>query len=168
MELTDFQRIELANSYRLLGHTEDDDSSTKRLYQNIATALSEGYSEIYNRLLTDTGFVEDSEVIPAEQQAEVLEDFAMYQFLITRGKKSDISFVGYDANNSKKYGFAMYVLDELGMYPDIKKLFLNKINSHGMDAFTDKKSSMILKYRELNRQGVLYTDEDSATKILEA
>lgn len=61
----------------------------------------------------------------------------------------------------------MYVLDELGMYPDIKKLFLNKINSHGMDAFTDKKRSMILKYRELQRQGVLYSNEDSATKILE-
>lgn len=77
----------------------------------------------------------------------MLEDFEMYQFLINHGKKSDISFVGYDANNSTKYGFAMYVLDELGMYlldelgmyPDIKKLFLNKINSHGMDAFTDKK-----------------------------
>lgn len=37
-----------------------------------------------------------------------------------------------------------------------------------MDAFTDKKRSMILKYRELQRQGVLYSDEDSATKILEA
>ena len=77
----------------------------------------------------------------------MLEDFEMYQFLINHGKKSDISFVGYDANNSTKYGFAMYVLDELGMYPDIKKLFLNKINSHGMDDFTDKKRSMILKYR---------------------
>ena len=62
----------------------------------------------------------------------------------------------------------MYVLDELGAYPDIKERFLNKINSHGMDAFDDKKSSMILKYRELKRQGVLYSDEDSATKILEA
>ncbi|WP_259717383.1 YfbU family protein [Weissella confusa] len=168
MELTDFQRIELANSYRLLAHSEDDDSPTKRLYQNIATALIEGYSEIYNSLLTDDGFVEESKAIPAEQQAEVLEDFEMYQFLINHGKKSDISFVGYDANNSTKYGFAMYVLDELGKYSDIKKLFLNKINSHGMDAFTDKKSSMILKYRELKRQGVLYSDEDSATKILEA
>lgn len=97
----------------------------------------------------------------------MLEDFEMYQFLINHGKKSDISFVGYDANNSTKYGFALYVLDELGMYPDIKKLFLNKINSHGMDAFTDKKRSMILKYRELQRQGVLYSNEDSATKILE-
>lgn len=167
MELTDFQRIELANSYRLLGNSEVD-SSTKRLYQNIATALSEGYSEIYNGLLNDTGFVEDSEVIPAEQQAEVLEDFAMYQFLINRGKESDISFVGYDANNSTKYGFAMYVLYELGWYPKIKKLFSNDIDSHGMDAFGDKKSSMILKYRELKRQEVLYSDEDSATKILEA
>lgn len=167
MELTDFQRIELANSYRLLGNSEVD-SSTKRLYQNIATALSEGYSEIYNGLLTETGFVENSEVIPAEQQAEVLEDFEMYQFLINRGKESDISFFGYDANNSKKYSFAMYVLDELGAYPDIKKLFSNDINSHGVDAFSDKKSSMILKYRELKRQEVLYSDEDSATKILEA
>ena len=98
----------------------------------------------------------------------MLEDFEMYQFLINHGKKSDISFVGYDANNSTKYGFAMYVLDELGMHPDIKKLCLNKIDSHGMDAFTDKKRSMILRYRELQRQGVLYSDEDSATKILEA
>ncbi|MBJ7648462.1 hypothetical protein HAU46_10885 [Weissella confusa] len=56
MELTDFQRIELANSYRLLGHSEVN-RSTKRLYQNIATALIQGYSEIYNSLLTDDGFV---------------------------------------------------------------------------------------------------------------
>lgn len=167
MELTDFQRIELANSYRLLGHSAVEES-TKRLYQNIARALSKGYSEIYNRLLTEDGFVEESKVIPAEQQGEVLEDFEMYQFLINHGKESDISFVGYDANNSTKYGFAMYVLDELGAYPDIKERFLNKINSHGMDAFDDKKSSMILKYRELKRQGVLYSDEDSVTKILEA
>ena len=97
----------------------------------------------------------------------MLEDFEMYQFLINHGKKSDISFVGYNANNSTKYGFAMYVLDELGMYPDIKKLFLNKINSHGMDEKKKKKRSMILKYRELQRQGVLYSNEDSATKILE-
>ena len=54
----------------------------------------------------------------------MLEDFEMYQFLINHGKKSDISFVGYNANNSTKYGFAMYVLDELGMYPDIKKAIL--------------------------------------------
>ena len=66
----------------------------------------EGYSEIYNRLLTEDGFVEESKVIPAEQQGEVLEDFEMYHFLINHGKKSDISFVGYDANHSTKYGFA--------------------------------------------------------------
>ena len=65
MELTDFQRIELANSYRLLVHSEVN-RSTKRLYQNIATALIQGYSEIYNSLLTDDGFVEESKVIPAE------------------------------------------------------------------------------------------------------
>ena len=65
MELTDFQRIELANSYRLLGHSEVN-RSTNRLYQNIATALIQGYSEIYNSLLTDDGFVEESKVIPAE------------------------------------------------------------------------------------------------------
>ena len=65
MELTDFQRIELANSYRILGQSEVN-RSTKRLYQNIATALIQGYSEIYNSLLTDDGFVEESKVIPAE------------------------------------------------------------------------------------------------------
>ena len=90
----------------------------------------------------------------------MLEDFEMYQFLINHGKKSDISFVGYDANNSTKYGFAMYVLDELGMYPDIKKLFLNKINSHGMDAFTDKKRSMISIGNCKDRESFI------ATKIL--
>lgn len=167
MELTDFQRVLLANSYRQLELIEDD-SSTKQLYHNISNSLKEGYSEIYNNLLVDSGFVEGSELLPSEQQQEVLEDFEMYQFLINHNKESDIPFIGYDGNASKKYGFALFILEDLHAYPDIKKLFGDKINSHGEESFTNKKHNMISKYRELKLSGKLYHDNEAANMILEA
>jgi uncharacterized protein YfbU (UPF0304 family) len=136
MELSVVERTMLANQFRIRQRLEDDENFGK-----FADILERGYEKLYPRIFE--WFYEPTD---KEIGDEVFDIFDMYRALnnaYRRGLKPPAKayhpkFDGFDGNNDAHFGIGSFVVDDLGLWAELKD---RPRNSHSM--------STLKTYREM-------------------
>jgi uncharacterized protein len=123
MKLSPFERMTLANQFRILRKIDPDTDH----YQQYAEILDSGYEGLYGRI-----FEHQSDPLPKEVSDEVYDIFDMYRAL-DRAYESGIAkpdghcseFSGFDGNNDKHFGVASFILQDLNLYSELQKCPMN-------------------------------------------
>ncbi|ACS81833.1 YfbU family protein [Maridesulfovibrio salexigens] len=129
MKLTRYERINLANQFKILADLNDDEG-----YLIYSKILENGYEDDYHIIFDnyDEVFTQDR----CEFVKSVLE---MYEFIQLAGKESKnelilehrfFKFRGYDGNNEGQYmRYARFVINDLDMW-DYLEVAKKDLNSH--------------------------------------
>lgn len=163
IQLTDAERVILANQYDILGRL---DTSQREDCELTAAALRDGHAYIYNQR-----FDWVSPVLPKEEEQFVLAILALYDNLdnsvgnlgpnagITA---ADVAWPGFDGNNERDlYSFAR-ALARTGRYTEV--LGENGVDSHSPTVAIYKR--MLQRYIELGSRQPLNVDQ--VKQILDA
>ena len=147
MQLTQTERLLLANQNRILALL-DEDNSINHLFK--AEILENGYEGLFHEC-----FESISEGVSDETCRETHDILTMYYVINNLiGTLSDdqkaslqldkITFKGFDANNDDHYGFMNFLIDKANLYKDLKDKYLN---SHSISSI-EKYRRMLPLYNE--------------------
>jgi uncharacterized protein YfbU (UPF0304 family) len=118
MKLSLFERVSLANQYRIRAKLENDDHLAQ-----FADILERGYVTLYPRVFE---WIYDE--TPDQVGKEVQDIFDMYRAL-DRAYASGATppagafhahFDGFDGNNDPHFGIAGFLLEDLGLWTELK------------------------------------------------
>jgi uncharacterized protein YfbU (UPF0304 family) len=152
MKLSLFERVSLANQYRIRAKLENDDHLS-----NFADILERGYVTLYPRVFE---WIYDE--TPDDVGKEVQDIFDMYRALdraYGAGAKPPAGafhpgFDGFDGNNDPHFGIASFLLDDLGLWAEFKD---RPRNSHSMGTLGTYRK-MLKAWNDLGRPFPLTQD----------
>ena len=136
MKLTIQERLILVNQYRILKEAcpKLPESCANGTYDNIITALEEGYEGQYDSLVKDF----HKESFSSEKCKFVLDVLGMYsdfyyvskQTSFSTLKPNNILFLGFHKNDEHRYlSYTEYLIDNLGLFPELKETSKGKYDS---------------------------------------
>jgi uncharacterized protein YfbU (UPF0304 family) len=145
-KLTDVERLTLANQFLILNKLQPDEH-----YAHAAEALMRGYEGLYQQLV----FEHLWEPTPARITEEVLDIFDMYRGLTNAYKHHGVKkpkgyhpeFEGFDGNHDPHHGVGTFMVDELGLWPELKGRPMNSHTSSTLPSYL----KMVAVWRKLGK-----------------
>ncbi|TKV73298.1 hypothetical protein FDV58_37730 [Bradyrhizobium elkanii] len=152
MNLSLFERVSLANQFRIRAKLEADDHLVQ-----FAEILERGYVTLYGRVFE---WIYDE--TPDAIGKEVQDIFDMYRALdraYEAGAKPPADafhprFDGFDGNNDRHFGIAGFLIDDLGLWAELKG---RPRNSHSMTTLGTYRE-MLKVWNDLDRPFPLTQD----------
>lgn len=163
IELTDKERLFLANQHEILGHLNTDNSD---YHFKLAEQLRDGHEWLYSQ-----SFDYFSENLPSEDTDLVLDILQVYELIgDTYSRLSDksgisatqVKFPGFDGNNESEFMSFVDALEKDNRYVDV--IQAGNRNSHSAKVHVYER--MIAKWQELGKPYTL--TKEQLIEILEA
>ncbi len=127
VKLSDFERLSLANQFRIRAILEPNE---KDHLTYCAEVLENGYEYFYGKVF---GHVSDT--VSATVANEVADILDMYRVIaralkdgLTKSNDSFVTFQGFDGNHDEHYGLASFWISQPGSWDEHKQT--NPLNSH--------------------------------------
>jgi len=155
LKLTKQERLILANQNRILALLNEDNPDT---YNYNAEIAERGYEGLYHELFSNLGEGVSHEV--CEETHEILTMYRVINGGISglTNEQSDsidlekIKFEGFDANNDDHYRLMEFMIEEGGLYKELKEMYRNSHNS-----WTISKYRKLLGYYNQVKKASNYT-----------
>lgn len=159
MQLTNTERVMLANQYRILAKLNNEDEETG-YYTKKAHIIEHGYEWYYDQILSV------HETVPTAISTETMDILMMFRQLDAYVAQlpgdqratldlDKLKFDGFDGNNDPHYHFATFIIDKDDRFVERKGTYLNSHTS----ASIGKYRRMLPVYNERRAVGHLTLDD---------
>lgn len=166
MELSLKERLFLMNQYRILAALYPDEADG---YEQRGKAVERGYPSFYGDDWVDPN------PLTAEECTETAKIIDMYWHMqnTVRNEGNDwdigldeVRFPGFDGNNEKQYGYARYLVEDLGRFGGLVTIQEGSLNSHA--PMLDRYRRMLGVWQPILREHPVTLNEDSIREVLAA
>ncbi|MGD6873003.1 YfbU family protein [Sutcliffiella horikoshii] len=177
------ERLILMNQYDIMAKLASDDHEKKN-FENLSEVFRCGYQWGYG-LVTEP-LLEELTELECKFVCNVLDMYSDLYFsrknaenIISEVNEDDVLFNGFDLNDSvesKYYGFAKFLIEDLGRYSEYKELIqsgkIDSLNSHGFGPSLQRLSHMVEVYKEAKKRARsrhdIYFNKEEVQEILSA
>ncbi|AVF44224.1 YfbU family protein [Acinetobacter nosocomialis] len=156
--LTDTERLILANQYELLSKLAESEYETE-YFLRVSKQLKDGHKWLYQQIFDSIG-----ENLDDESANFVVNVLSLHRALLNsyeqlkvknQLKKADVTFKGFDGNNEGELMYFAEALGDAGRFSEV--IESGELNSHF--PMTSKYQKMLTKWKELEQEYELSEDQ---------